>query len=69
MECRHDRVCAASVYLDGLLLKSSGGVSWDQMVPLDWIEAIEVYRRGSEMPAEFLGSGACGVVGIWTRHG
>ena len=56
-ECLHPTVCAAAVYLDGLLLKSMGGVSWDQMVPLDWVEAIEVYRRGSEMPAEFLGNG------------
>jgi hypothetical protein len=61
-------VCPASVYLDGLNL-TPDRVSIDQLVPLDWLEAIEVYRRAAEMPAEFLGSGACGVVAIWTRRG
>ena len=32
-------------------------------------QAIEAYRRPAELPAEFLGSGACGVVAIWTRRG
>jgi hypothetical protein len=63
-------VCAANLYLDGLQLNYVGaGASIDQMVPLDWVEAIEVYRRPSELPAEFLSSGACGVVSIWTRRG
>lgn len=63
-------VCAANLYLDGLYLDYVGaGPSIDQMVPLDWVEAIEVYRRPAELPAEFLSSGACGVVAIWTRRG
>jgi hypothetical protein len=41
----------------------------DRVVPLEWVEAIEVYRRPAEMPAEFLNDGACGAVGIWTRRG
>ena len=70
MECQPPRgICPAAVYLDGLLFKSDNVGSFDQMIPHDWIEAIEVYRRAAEMPAEFLGSGACGVVAVWTRHG
>ena len=61
-------ICVATVYLDGLLLKP-GEVSFDQMVPLDWVEAIEAYRRPSELPAEFMNSGTCGVIALWTRRG
>jgi hypothetical protein len=61
-------VCPARVYLDGMPLRHDD-ISLDQQVPLDWVEAIEAYRRPSELPAEFLGSGACGVVAIWTRRG
>jgi hypothetical protein len=66
--CRTGSICPANLYLDGLLL-SYGGLPIDQMVPMEWIEAIEVYRRPSELPAEFLSSGACGVVAVWTRRG
>jgi outer membrane receptor for ferrienterochelin and colicin len=68
--------CQVNIYLDGLLVRGStnrveqiplGNI--DQFVPLQWVEAIEVYRRPSETPAEFLRSAACGVVAIWTRRG
>jgi hypothetical protein len=63
------RVCPANIYLDGMLITADGPVSIDQTIPLDWVEAVEAYRRPAELPAEFLGSGACGVVAIWTRRG
>ena len=62
-------LCLANIYLDGLLLKYDDIASLDSMIPLAWVEAIEVYRRASELPAEFLDNGACGVVALWTRHG
>ncbi len=46
--------------------------SLDDIVNPDQIEAIEVYRSATEVPAEFGGAGIftrCGVVVIWTRHG
>jgi hypothetical protein len=77
----HERIVSTSIgpicrqvnlYLDGLLLSKNAGVPLpdiDQFVPVEWVEAIEVYRRPSEIPAEFLGNAACGVVAIWTRRG
>jgi hypothetical protein len=42
----------------------------DLMAVPDLIEGIEVYRGGSQMPAEFGGpTSRCGVVAIWTRRG
>jgi hypothetical protein len=67
-----DSIAEVMFYLDGMLLPKGGAVPLgdiDHFVPLDWVEAIEVYRRPAELPAEFLGSGACGVVAIWTRRG
>lgn len=46
--------------------------SLDDVVNPDQIEAIEVYRSASQVPAEFGGAGVftrCGVVVIWTRRG
>ena len=61
-------ICVASMYLDGMLVKPDA-VSLDQLVPLDWVEAIEAYRRPSELPAEFMQNGSCGVIALWTRRG
>jgi len=64
------RICTASLYVDGLLVRYAGNsIPLDQMLPLEWVEALEVYRRPAELPAEFLASGACGVVVVWTRRG
>jgi hypothetical protein len=69
-DCRRSpTICPANIYLDGMMLAPDQSVQLDQMVPLDWVEAIEVYRRPAELPAEFLSSGACGVVALWTRRG
>lgn len=73
---REGRPCQANIYLDGLLIRKAFETraeiplaDIDQFVPLEWVEAIEVYRRASEVPAEFLSRANCGVVAIWTRHG
>lgn len=57
--------CAASVYLDGVLI----GNSIPRMRP-DNIEAIEVYNGVAQIPAQYGGAhSACGVVLIWLRTG
>jgi Carboxypeptidase regulatory-like domain/TonB-dependent Receptor Plug Domain len=67
--CSPATVCRANVYVDGVQMHWNETISIDQVVPMQWIEAIEVYRRASEVPAEFLSRATCGVVAIWTRRG
>jgi hypothetical protein len=67
--CQPSHVCRANVYVDGVQMMFNESISIDHSVPLDWVEAIEVYRRASELPAEFLGRATCGVVAVWTRRG
>jgi hypothetical protein len=47
-------------------------IALDDVVQPDDVEAIEVYRRGVEVPARFGGTSTqtqCGVIVIWTRSG
>lgn len=67
--CNPASVCRANVYMDGVQMHFDETISIDQLIPMEWIEAIEVYRRASEIPAEFLSRANCGVVAIWTRRG
>jgi hypothetical protein len=67
--CKPASVCRANVYVDGVQMAFDETISVDQTVPMEWVEAIEVYRRASEIPAEFLGRATCGVVAVWTRRG
>jgi len=67
--CRPASVCRASIYIDGVQQALNETVSLDQAIPIEWVEAIEVYRRASEIPAEFLSRATCGVVALWTRRG
>jgi Carboxypeptidase regulatory-like domain len=67
--CNPATVCRANVYVDGVQMHWNETVSIDQVVPMQWVEAIEIYRRASEVPAEFLSRANCGVVAVWTRRG
>jgi len=59
------RMCPAHIYLNGLQV---GTNNIDEFWPED-LEAIEVYRRESEIPIEFKRPGVCTVVALWTRIG
>lgn len=65
--------CPVVFYLDGAPIgDSSNGVfglsNLDQLVPIDEVVAIEVYKGPSETPAQFNASGsACGAIVFWTR--
>jgi len=66
----HTRVgCPVSFYLDGIrYTPAEYGINTE--LGVSSIEAIEVYRRASETPAEFLtGDSRCGVVVIWSKRG
>lgn len=68
--------CAPTIYLDGSRLSPSmtNGMAMESLVPLATIDAVEIYRRPSEIPIEYGmtgagggGSGPCGVLVIWTK--
>jgi hypothetical protein len=61
--------CPFRYYVDGA--RVSGTFQMDD-IPVTWIEAFEIYRGASSVPAEFTMSAAqergnCGVIVIWTR--
>jgi len=60
--------CLPDVYLDGI--PQPGAEDLDEIImPYD-IEAIEVYRSASEVPARYTSAGSnCGVILIWSRKG
>lgn len=64
------RTCQPHYYLDGTriqLPRDQGGID---AIDLQQLEAVEVYRGPSEIPARYGGSDAqCGVVLLWTRTG
>lgn len=69
--------CAPTVYLDGVRISSgtAADMSLDDLVPLEMIDAVEIYRRPSEVPVEYgmtgsggsRGLGPCGVLVVWTK--
>ncbi len=61
--------CPVTFYFDGIRY-IPGDYGLNTEIGVSSVEAIEVYRRASETPAEFLSSGSrCGVVVIWSRRG
>jgi len=60
--------CEVKVLLDGFLFRWGGSTIDD--IPVDDLEAIEVFRNLAETPPEYAGPDArCGVVAVWTRRG
>lgn len=60
-------VCPMQYYVDGMFM-SPGTFSVDEIVPVQ-IEAIEIFRGPSEIPARFRQrETGCGLVVIWTRE-
>lgn len=57
--------CLPAVYLDGALLVS-GRTDLDMILTPAVVRRIEVYHRGTALPAEFASSQHCGVLAIWT---
>lgn len=64
-----NRACSSRgpvIYIDGIPLRG-GEENIDRLVNPSLVRAVEVYRRASEIPAEFLDSQSeCGVVALWT---
>jgi hypothetical protein len=64
------RECQPAVYIDGIKSPLAGG-SVDDLVSMGELEAVEVYRRLSDLPGEFADEAArlCGAVVLTTRRG
>lgn len=70
--------CTPTIYLDGIRMapETTNDLAIDEFAPLNWVEAVEIYRRPSEIPVEYgmtgsgaaSGSGPCGVLVIWTKN-
>ena len=71
-------LCTPDLYVDGIRVAYSvrGVMSLDNIVPLEDVDAVEVYRRAAEVPLEYGGTqagsaaegGLCGVLVFWTRR-
>jgi 5-hydroxyisourate hydrolase-like protein (transthyretin family) len=57
--------CTPRIILDGMGI--SGG-SIDDLVPLAFIDAMEVYRGAATVPPRWRSHATCGVIVIWTKH-
>ena len=63
-------LCPPTIYVDGVPIV---GATIESIAPRPTVYAIEVYRRGAEIPIQFSGvrsgpAGSCGVILIWTRR-
>ena len=57
--------CRPDLLLDGVAIRPSAGLTLDDYLSSNEVEAIEVYR-GVETPLRF-GSNSCGAIVVWTR--
>jgi len=57
-----------ALYIDGAMVMPDNRVdAFSALRPGD-VEAVEVYRSPTELPAEAMGN-ACGAIYVWTRFG
>jgi len=60
--------CAVQLYVDGVFTPTEHGRIADEVQPGD-VEAVEVYRAATEVPAEYRRQGSgCGVILVWTQR-
>jgi hypothetical protein len=61
--------CPTLFFLDGTSIGNADRLDLDFILPLDQIEAVEVYSGASQIPVMFNRTGsACGVIAFWTRR-
>ncbi len=66
-------MCYPRVYVNGAVMERGGSTppfsSFDNLVSPSELGAMEVYSSPAEMPAQYAGLTACGVILIWTKQG
>ena len=60
--------CHPRVLLDGMAMRVGPNESIDDLVPLRWIDGIEIYKSAPTIPARWRAHNTCGVIAIWTKH-
>jgi hypothetical protein len=63
-------ICFPAIYLDGVHMNYDAQMpDLKDVIQGDQVEAVEVFRSSSEIPAQYNGTNsACGVILIYTRH-
>jgi hypothetical protein len=66
--------CVPGIYLNGLAMPVDRGFDINDLINVDEIEGIEVYRNSLSVPAEFVRLNDqpgvwCGVIAVWSRQG
>lgn len=62
--------CPPLIFFDGLYMGNAQSNDVDDIIPINMVQAIEVYQGPSQTPAQFNRAGAdCGVIVFWTRGG
>ena len=61
-----DPWCVPTVFIDGMRMANMAGFGFESFVGALDVRALEVYTRGSSIPAEFSNLDGCGAVVIWT---
>lgn len=59
--------CVTQFFLDGQPMSAPGGVLANE-IPASAVEAMEVFSRARDVPAQYRREGQCGVVLIWSRR-
>jgi hypothetical protein len=62
------RACRPAIYLDGVFIRER---PLEQIASVEELEAVEIYRRRSETPLEYVGAARrvnCGVIVFWTKR-
>ena len=57
--------CRPRVILDGMPLTNA---NLDDLVPLSFIDGMEVYKGPATVPPQWRDNATCGVIAVWTRH-
>ena len=60
--------CEPAVFVDGRF-RPEGSSNLDAIVDVDDVRAVEVYRRGVDVPSQFVVTSDCGAILIWRGNG
>lgn len=59
--------CMANVFVDGIPVRQSSGISIDDVIDPGSIGGVEVYARSAGAPTQYVINPTCGVVLFWSR--